>query len=74
MIQRGNETEQHRRECEARQVMRMPGNERQAHYEAIGKIRGQMARSNLIDEVNKQYKIQQQKIENDRNRKNGLSL
>lgn len=74
MTNRGNETEQFRRECEARYVMKMPGNERQAHYDAIGKIRGDKARSVLIDAVNKQYKIQLEKTKKAVERQDGLSL
>ena len=50
-----NSTEQHRRECEAREVMRKGKNQRQEYYEAVKKARGQSAVDDLIAEVKRQY-------------------
>ncbi len=55
------ETEQHRKECEARQILKYPKVKRVAHYEAVQKIRGQKAVLELIDEVKRQHKLQEEK-------------
>jgi|GEM_PF-2547241 len=57
-----NNTEEFRRECEAREVMKWPREKRTAHYEAIKLIRGQEATTALIDEVKKQYRIHESKM------------
>ncbi len=55
------ETEQHRKQCEARQLLKYPKEKRVAHYEAVQKIRGQKAVLELIDEVKRQHKLQEEK-------------
>lgn len=45
------ETELHRRECEARHHLRMPGAERKAALERIEKIRGEAAAKVLADDI-----------------------
>jgi len=59
-----NNSEEFRRECEAREVMKWPREKRTAHYEAIKLIRGQTATTALIDEVKKQYRIHENSMEN----------
>lgn len=54
-----NNSEEFRRACEAREVMKWPREKRTAHYEAIKLIRGQEATTALIDEVKKQYRIRE---------------
>lgn len=56
-----NNTEQYRRECEARQVLKWPKEKRQAHYEAIRVIRGDKATEELIAEVKRQHRLSQEK-------------
>lgn len=53
--------EDHRRQCEARVVLKWPKEKRQAHYEAIRGIRGNKATEELITEVKRQYRISQEK-------------
>lgn len=55
--------ENHRRECEARLVLKWPKEKRRAHYEAIRVIRGDKATDELITEVKRQYRISQEKAE-----------
>lgn len=45
------ETALHRRECEARHYLRMPGAERKAALERIEKIRGEAAAELLADDI-----------------------
>lgn len=49
-------TEQHRRECEARQVMKLSHDERRAYYLAVRVKRGEDAARELVTEVNRQWK------------------
>lgn len=48
-------TEQHRRECEARGVLKMPKAQRVAYYEGVEKHRGIKGLQYLIEEVKRQY-------------------
>ena len=49
-------TEQHRAECEARDVMRMPKERRDKYYSGVKKNRGEAAVLKLIEEVKRQWK------------------
>lgn len=53
--------EEHRRECEARVVMRWPGEKRTEYYANVKKQRGEPATQELIREVNQQWTISQRK-------------
>jgi len=48
-------TERHRRECEARHVMKLVHLARRAHYAGVRKQRGEAALKELIAEVNRQW-------------------
>lgn len=50
-------SEQHRAECEAREVMRWNREQRTAYYGMVAKARGQAAAAALRDEVMRQYRI-----------------
>ena len=50
-------SEAHRRECEARTVMRMPEHDRKAFYRDVIDHRGQQAAVELRNEVNRQWSI-----------------
>ncbi|SOD42397.1 DUF7696 family protein [Nitrosovibrio sp. Nv4] len=52
-----NDSEQHRRECEARYVMKMDDTRRQTYYEGVLKHRGKAKANELIDDVNAMRKI-----------------
>ena len=52
-----NNTEQHRRECEARMVMRWTREHRQEYYKGVQSKRGQKATDELVAEVKKQYQL-----------------
>lgn len=58
-----NSTEQHRRECEARWVLKRFGDkaERQKHYQRVALKRGKAATDYMIEEVKRQYENQQNK-------------
>lgn len=47
-------SEQHRRACEARYVLKMPDDKRQAYYQGVLEKRGQKGVDELIAEVKKQ--------------------
>lgn len=49
-------SEQHRRECEARYVMKLSLEQRRAYYLAIREKRGEAAARELVAEVNLQWK------------------
>ncbi len=55
------EIEQHRHECEGRHVLKYPKEKRIAYYEAVQKIRGQKAVDELIAEVKRQHKLQEER-------------
>lgn len=48
-------SEQHRRECEARQVLKWPLLKRREYLAAIEKIRGKEARTYLEEEISRQW-------------------
>jgi hypothetical protein len=52
--------EQHRKECEAREVMRWSREKRAEYYAEVKKHRGETALKDLIEEVKKQWKTSQQ--------------
>lgn len=52
--------EKHRKECEARQVMRWDKPTRLAYYADVKKKRGDAAVKQLIEETEKQWKTSQQ--------------
>ena len=54
-----NNSEDHRRECEAREVMKWSHDRRIAHYTAILAKRGPAAMDELIAEVKRQYRLSQ---------------
>ena len=55
-----NNSEDFRRQCEAREIMKWSPQRRTAHYAAINQIRGPKAKDELIAEVNRQYRLRQQ--------------
>ena len=48
-------SETHRRECEARELIRKPSDDRKAYYSKVQKSRGQKALDELRAEVNRQW-------------------
>ena len=54
--------EKHRRECEARTVMRWDKERRNAYFLDVKKKRGTAAAKELIGEVNRQWKTSQQSL------------
>ena len=50
-----NTTERHRRECEARHVMKLVHQARRDYYAGVRKQRGEAAMKELIAEVNRQW-------------------
>lgn len=54
--------EKHRRECEARTVMRWDKDRRNAYFSDVKKKRGEAAAKELIGEVNEQWKTSQQSL------------
>lgn len=46
-----DQVELHRRQCEARHYLRMPGAERVAALQRIAKVRGQKAAEQLADDM-----------------------
>lgn len=56
-----NDSPEFRRECEAREVMKWPKEQRVAHYQAIKEIRGQKAADELVAEVKRQHQLQEKR-------------
>lgn len=56
-----NNSEQYRRECEARHVMKMPEEKRMEYYRGVLKNRGQNGVDYLIAEVKRQRKLMKKK-------------
>lgn len=56
-----NNSEQYRRECEARQVMKMPDDKRQEYYRGVLAHRKQKGVDYLIAEVKRQRKLMKKK-------------
>lgn len=54
-----NNSEKHRKECEARQVLKWSKEKRKEYYTGVQRERGAKAKDELIAEVNRQYKIQE---------------
>lgn len=52
-------TEQHRRECEARVLLRWSKTRREKYYRVVRATRGKMAASELIREVKEQWRKSQ---------------
>lgn len=52
--------EKHRKECEAREVMRWSREKRAEYYADVKKRRGEAALKELIEEVNKQWQSREQ--------------
>jgi hypothetical protein len=52
-----NNTEQYRRECEARRVIQMSDAQREAHYHGCRAKRGQPKLDELLKEVKKQRRL-----------------
>jgi len=52
-------SEQFRRECEARHVLSHREQGRVAYYEAVKAIRGQKSLTELIDEVKRQHQLRE---------------
>ena len=52
--------EKHRKECEAREVMRWDRVKRSDYYADVKKRRGEVALKELIEEVKKQWNVSQQ--------------
>lgn len=52
--------EKHRKECEAREVMRWSREKRAEYYADVKKRRGETALKELIEEVNKQWQSREQ--------------
>lgn len=50
-------TEQYRRECEARQVLAWPFEKRKPYLALVGKRRGEAARMELEQEVIRQHRL-----------------
>lgn len=53
-------SEEFRRECEARHVLKYPKEQRDAYYTGVQKIRGQKAADELVAEVKKQRNLQKE--------------
>jgi hypothetical protein len=51
--------EKHRKECEARTVMRWSREKRTAYYAAVKTLRGESAVMDLIEEVKRQWSANQ---------------
>ncbi|MGR6075466.1 DUF7696 family protein [Achromobacter sp. CSND-B12] len=50
-------TEEHRRACEARQILAWPFEKRRPYLEMVGKRRGEAAQKELEMEVKRQYQL-----------------
>lgn len=50
-------SEQHRRECEARHVMKLALEQRRTYYQHVAEIRGETAARELVAEVKRQWAI-----------------
>lgn len=55
------QTEQRRRECEARHVLSLPKPERKPYLDRIGKRRGHAAQKYLEEEVVRQFKLKKER-------------
>ena len=53
-----NATEQYRRECEARHVLKMPDDKREEYYKGVQGYRKQVGLDYLVAEVNRQREIE----------------
>lgn len=53
-VKNTEEMEQHRKECEARQVLKWPFAKRKPYLELVGKRRGEKARMELETEIIRQ--------------------
>lgn len=51
------EIEQHRRECEARWVLKQPFEKRKPYLKLVGKKRGEQARMELEAEIIRQHRL-----------------
>ena len=56
-----NNSEQYRRECEARYALKLPDDKRQEYYRGVLKHRGQAGVDYLLDEVKRQRKLMKKK-------------
>lgn len=56
-----NTSEQWRKECEARQVLKWGREKRQEYYTGVQRERGVKAKDALIAEVNRQFRIAERK-------------
>ena len=54
-----NTSEQYRKECEARQVLKWGREKRKEYYQGVKFNRGEAAKNELIAEVRRQYKLQE---------------
>ncbi|MFY1837533.1 DUF7696 family protein [Achromobacter xylosoxidans] len=52
-----SDTEEHRRQCEARQILAWPFEKRRPYLDLVGKRRGAAAREELEMEVRRQYRL-----------------
>jgi hypothetical protein len=57
MINKGNTTEQHRLECEARHMLTLPLIQRRKELDLIEKQRGEYAVAYLKEEIIKQHRL-----------------
>jgi hypothetical protein len=57
MINKGNTTEQHRLECEARHMLTLPLAQRRKELDLIEKLRGEYAVAYLKEEIIKQFRL-----------------
>jgi len=56
-VKNTEEMEQHRKECEARQVLKWPFEKRKPYLELVGKRRGEQARMELEAEIIRQHRM-----------------
>ena len=56
-----NNSEQHRRECEARHVLKQSDDQRQEYYKGVQSKRGQKGIDDLLNEVKKQMRLENSK-------------
>lgn len=56
-VKNSEETEQFRKECEARQVLKWPFAKRKPYLEMVGKRRGEKAQMELQAEIIKQHRL-----------------
>lgn len=57
-----NNSEQHRRECEARYALSMDDTRRQAYYQGVKDKRGEKALGSLVEEVVRQSSLEAKKV------------